>query len=138
MSYVRKKIIFDTSSLIPVCIHPDREPALVFRVAVLDHELFSSPECLQELHAVLARPKFESWRPLAKRRAWAAMYQSAVTVVEPEEKITDCRDAKDNKFLELAVAVQADCIISSDVHLLEMNPYRGIEIIRIQDFKYKM
>jgi predicted nucleic acid-binding protein len=28
-------------------------------------------------------------------------------------------------------------IVSSDVHLLELHPYRGIEILRLQDFKVK-
>lgn len=138
MSFVRKKIIFDTSSLIPVCLHPAREPAQIFRAAALNHEIFSSPECLQELHAVLSRPKFEAWQPLGQRLAWANLYQSAVTLIEPKERITDCRDAKDNKFLELAVAANADFIISSDIHLLELQPYRGIKIIRLQDFKLQM
>jgi putative PIN family toxin of toxin-antitoxin system len=137
MSYARKKIVFDTSALIPVCLHPDREHARMFRTVVLDHDLFSSTSCLRELLAVLMRPKFDAWRPLAQRHAWFAMYRSAVTVVEPGEKITACRDAKDNQFLELAVAARADRIISSDVHLLEMNPYRNIEIIRLQDFKLR-
>ena len=102
MSFVRKKIIFDTSSLIPVCLHPDREPAQIFRAATLNHEIFSSPECLQELRTVLSRSKFEAWQPLGQRLAWANLYQSAITLIEPQEKITDCRDAKDNKFTQVA------------------------------------
>jgi len=138
MSFVRKKIVFDTSSLIPVCLHPDREPARIFRSAVLEHTLFSSLACLQEIHAVLSRPKFDAWRPAPERLAWASLYQSLVMIVEPRVVVTDCRDQKDNKFLELALAVDADYIISSDVHLLEMHPYHGIEIIRLQDFKEKL
>jgi putative PIN family toxin of toxin-antitoxin system len=78
---------------------------------------------------VLSRPKFEAWRPLGQRLAWARLYQSAATWVEVTEKAQDCRDEKDNKFLELALAAQADILVSSDVHLLELNPYRGIEVI---------
>ena len=36
----------------PVCLHPDREPAQVFRLAALHHELFSSAEALRELHRI--------------------------------------------------------------------------------------
>ena len=41
----------------------------------------------------------------------------------------------DDKFLELAVAAKADVLVSSDVHLLEMHPFRGVQILQLADFK---
>lgn len=137
MSYVRKKIIFDTSSLIPVCLHPDREPASIFRHCIINHDIFASDEVLEEIFNVLSRPKFDAWQEPINRSRWFYFFKSAVKVLNPEDKVNDCRDEKDNKFLELAIAVNADLIISSDVHLLELNPYNGIEIIRLSDFKDK-
>lgn len=133
MNSARKRIVFDTSSLIPVCLHPDREPARSFRQAILYHDVFSSQETFKELVAVLSRPKFEAWRPLGQRLAWARLYQMAVTLVEITEKVQDCRDEKDNKFLELALAAKADILVSSDIHLLELHPYRDIEIIGLPE-----
>ena len=43
----------------------------------------------------------------------------------PTERVTDCRDAKDNKYLELALAAGADPIVSSDDDLLVLHPWRG-------------
>ncbi len=54
--------------------------------------------------------------------------------IELAEKITVCRDPKDNKFLELAVAGNADCIVTGDKNLLILNPFRGIKIISTSDF----
>lgn len=133
MNSARKRIVFDTSSLIPVCLHPDREPARIFRQAIRHHDVFTSEETFAELVAVLSRPKFEAWRPLGQRLAWARLYQTAVTTVEVTEKVRDCRDEKDNKFLELALAAKADVLVSSDVHLLELHPYRSIEIIGLAE-----
>lgn len=135
MNSVRKRIVFDTSSLVPACLHPDREPARDFRHAVLTHKVFTSPEAMQELFAVLSRPKFDVWRPFGQRIAWAKLYQAAVTTLEVEEKVRDCRDEKDNKFLALALAAKADILVSSDIHLLELHPYKGIEIVRLQELK---
>jgi putative PIN family toxin of toxin-antitoxin system len=135
MSSVRKRIVFDTSSLIPVCLHPGREPAHIFRQAILYHDVFTSPEALVELLAVLSRRKFDAWRPLGQRLEWASLYKSALTLVEVTERVQDCRDAKDNKFLELALAAKADILVSSDVHLLELNPYRRIPIVGLQALK---
>jgi putative PIN family toxin of toxin-antitoxin system len=133
MNSARKRIVFDTSSLIPVFLHPDREPARSFRQAILYHDVFSSPEAFKELVAVLSRSKFEVWRPLGQRLAWARLFQSAVTWVEVTEKVQVCRDDKDNKFLELALAAKADILVSSDVHLLELHPYRDVEIIGLPE-----
>ncbi|MBX9781791.1 MAG: putative toxin-antitoxin system toxin component, PIN family [Chitinophagaceae bacterium] len=52
----------------------------------------------------------------------------------PTEKITDCRDPKDNKFLELAVAANATCIITGDIDLLVLNPFRNIAILNAAVF----
>ena len=129
MNSVRKRIVFDTSSLVSVCLHPDREPARIFRQTILGHDVLSSTNALRELVVVLARPKFDAWRPLGDRLAWAKLYQAAIELIEVTERVRDCRDESDNKFLELALAAKADILVSSDVHLLELHPYQGIEIV---------
>ena len=48
----------------------------------------------------------------------------------PVERVVDCRDAKDNKYLELALAAGADIIVSSDEDLLVLHPWRGVRILR--------
>ena len=45
-----------------------------------------------------------------------------------------CRDPKDNKFLELAVAGSAGYLISGDEDLLVLNPFRGIRIVTPAEF----
>jgi uncharacterized protein len=62
MSYVRKRVDFDTSSLIPACLYPDREPAKIFRRAVQEHDVFCSADTFNELATVLAREKFNAVR----------------------------------------------------------------------------
>ena len=54
--------------------------------------------------------------------------------IEPVVKISECRDPKDNKFLELAVAGKADCIVTGDKDLLELHPFRNIRIITPKEF----
>jgi len=135
MSFVRKKLVFDTSSLIPACLYPEREPAQIFRRALLEHDVFVSPSTFNELALVLAREKFNAWRPLEQRLLWVRHFLNAVIQIEPTVQILECRDPKDNQFLELAVSANADVLVSSDLHLLEMNPFRGVEIIRLTDFK---
>lgn len=42
--------------------------------------------------------------------------------------VTD--DPEDDKFLAVAVAAQADALVTNDQHLLSHDPYRGIRIVR--------
>ena len=44
-----------------------------------------------------------------------------VTIVE---RITACRDPTDDKFLELAVNGRADMIVTGDLDLLVLSPFR--------------
>jgi predicted nucleic acid-binding protein len=50
------------------------------------------------------------------------------------EEITACRDAKDDKFLSLAVSGSASHIVSGDRDLLLLHPLRGIAIVTPQAF----
>lgn len=49
--------------------------------------------------------------------------------VDVDVEVTACRDPKDDKFLSLAVNGHATHIVSGDVDLLILNPFRGIEIV---------
>lgn len=135
---VRLRLVFDASALLPMCLHPERAPALAFRQALLQHSVYASESTLTELGEVVMRPKFDAWQPCIYRQAWLTLFQASVEVVVPTEAVTDCRDPKDNQYLELALAAKADALVSSDDDLLALHPYRGINIWRLADFQARM
>lgn len=49
---------------------------------------------------------------------------------DPAVRVTDCRDDKDNKYLELALAAEASVIVTSDSDLLVLIPWKGVNILR--------
>jgi len=55
-------------------------------------------------------------------------------LVIPDRKVTACRDPKDDKFLEAALAGSADCVISGDADLLDLTPFESIPILRPAEF----
>lgn len=79
---------------------------------------------------VLARPKFAQALTADRRRDILELLAAAAVWVEPRETVTDCRDAKDNRYLELALAAQAAVIVSGDEDLLVLDPWRGIRVLR--------
>lgn len=55
--------------------------------------------------------------------------------VEPDEEITAVEDdPDDDKFLEAAVAGNVDYLVSGDSHLLDLDTFRGIEIVDPRTF----
>jgi putative PIN family toxin of toxin-antitoxin system len=55
-------------------------------------------------------------------------------LVTPTQKVTVCRNPKDDKFLEAALVAKADCIVSGDADLLVLNPFEDIPILRPSEF----
>ena len=43
-------------------------------------------------------------------------------------------DPDDDKFIECAVVARARWIVSGDQHLLTLNEYQGIRILKVEDF----
>jgi putative PIN family toxin of toxin-antitoxin system len=50
------------------------------------------------------------------------------------EAISGCRDPKDDKFLALVLAAEADALVSSDEDLLVMSPWRGAPVMTAGEF----
>jgi uncharacterized protein len=87
-----------------------------------------------EIVGVLDRPRFARTIPLARRQHFLQALRSTAVWFEPTLRVTDCRDPKDNKYLELALAAGADMIVSSDADLLVLHPWRGIRILNPADY----
>lgn len=104
---------------------------MAFKIGVV----LLSIDTFLEFIEVCTRPKFSKDIPEASRKEIIDTFLKYALYVQITEKITDCIDPKDNKFLELAVCGKADVIVSSDLkHLLPMSPYRGIPILTPKDF----
>ena len=88
-----------------------------------------------EYREVIFRPKFDRYVSRERRQRIIDIVIVAADRVEPIEIVRECRDPKDDKYLALAAAGQADVIVSSDVHdLLSMHPWRGIPILSPADY----
>ncbi len=59
---------------------------------------------------------------------------SLAYLIKPSVEIVECRDPKDDKFLELAYSAKAKCIVSGDQDLLVLHPFRGIPIKTAAEF----
>jgi uncharacterized protein len=93
-----------------------------------------SEPVFREIAGVLARPKFAGVLSHSRRSEALELLVAAALWVEPIEKVVDCRDAKDNRYLELALAAGATVILSGDDDLLTLSPWRGVRVLRAAQF----
>ena len=97
-------------------------------------EVLVSADVIVELNDVLGRDKFADYVTEEERARFLRSLLHEAWLVEIREKVRACRDPKDDKFLELAVNGEADCIVSGDEDLLSLDPFRGIQILAPDKF----
>jgi uncharacterized protein len=126
--------VLDTNTLLSALILPGSVPDRAFRKADAQGRLAVSDATLAELRNVISRPKFDKYVPLADRLSFLAAITNTAVLVPVVHTVTDCRDPKDNKFLELALSASATLLISGDGDLLTLHPFRGIPVLTPADF----
>ena len=94
----------------------------------------TSPDLLDELEKVLARPKFTE-RFAAVGTSVEEVLDRFIELTEVVEKVTVVlADPDDDAVISCALAAGADCIVSGDEHLLSLKSYGGIEILSAAQF----
>lgn len=128
------RLILDTNILVSAFVFKSETANIVVRHAAKKHTLLFSESTFKELKSTLLKPKFAEIVELTTIRSFIINLVRIGEFIEPTEEIRVCRDPKDNKFLELASAGTASCIITGDKDLLILNPFRGIKIVSPSDF----
>ena len=133
MSVLRRAVL-DTSTLVSAALRVGSVPHQALLKVLGSCELCASGATLNELEQVLKRDKFDRYLDAETRLSFVALVrqQAHLFAVREADELTvqpACRDPKDNKFLTLALACEADAIISSDNDLLALNPWRSIPVL---------
>lgn len=138
MTTNERRFVLDTNVLVSAVLFSQSQPRLVLDKAQTIGILLMSDTVFLELQEVLLRPKFDKYSTPSKRQAFLENLIETVQFIELSEEINECRDPKDNKYLELVVSGNAECIVTGDEDLLVLNPFRGIEILTVQKFLEKI
>jgi putative PIN family toxin of toxin-antitoxin system len=131
------RAVIDTNGLVSAAIKPRGVAGRI--LAHLRNHAFTllySSMLLEELVGVLNRPRLRKKYHLTEhyRQLFLHVIRLHGEKIEPTRHITVCRDADDNKFLEVATSGGAGFIISNDEDLLVLSPFEGILIITPAEF----
>jgi putative PIN family toxin of toxin-antitoxin system len=128
------RFVFDNSAVVSALLFEQSVPGHAF-YAALDHgTILASQATFTELRDVLGRKKFDRYVTQEEREAFLALLLREAMLVEITQEVRACRDAKDDKFLELAVCGAASSVVTGDQDLLVLHPFRGIPILTPAQF----
>jgi putative PIN family toxin of toxin-antitoxin system len=123
-------IVLDASALVSAAIGRGSVPYRAVRHAFAQDRVAVSEPMMAELLGVFARPRLARFLLPDLREEVLALIDRFGVFFAPVDRVTDCRDAKDNIYLELALAAGAATIISGDADLLVLDPWRGVRILK--------
>lgn len=129
-----KFYVLDTNVIVSAILSSESVPRKAFNFVFNSEKILLSYPIWDELNEVLQRPKFAKYITEEKRDKFLWELYNQSEFIDIIEEIKECRDEKDNKFLELAISGNADFIITGDNDLLVLNPFRTIQIITPKSF----
>jgi len=91
--------------------------------------LLVSEATMTELADVLAVAKFDRYVSVEQRVSFIRLIWNIAEFVPIIHRVRECRDPKDDKFLEVALNGRSDLILTGDADLLALNPWREIAIV---------
>lgn len=129
-----KKYICDTNILLSSLLSDSSPPAKTIDY-IRKNGLFSfSQDTFIEFEEVLNRPKFDKFLSIDTRLNFISEVRDLSVFYEINQKIDICRDPKDNKFLDVAIASSADYLITGDDDLLVLKSIKNTTIITPRKF----
>lgn len=129
-----KKVIIDTNVVISAILK-GRVPRLVIQFIVdsSNYQWVVSREILAEYKEVLNRKKFKL--PDEIKNQWLETIDLAITLIYVKVEVDFPRDRKDAKFLECAIATEADFLITGDTDFNEAQSLIDTAIVSVALFK---
>jgi putative PIN family toxin of toxin-antitoxin system len=129
-------IVIDTNIFISAVLSPSGTAYKAFSKAIKNFKIVHTEETYQELAQRIYKPKFDRYISNPRREDFLSSIRNQSQFSQTTLEIADCRDPDDNKFLELALEVQAKFLLTGDKDLLSLktqSPYQNL-IISPRDF----
>ena len=126
------RVVLDTNVLVSATIS-DGKPRELLRKGIADEfSIITSDRILKELVIVLRRPKFKTNEDEIHRIILALIRSSEVVSVKSKFEAVK-EDPKDDIIVNTAYDGRANIIVTGDKHLLELENFKRIKIITIEN-----
>jgi putative PIN family toxin of toxin-antitoxin system len=128
------RLVLDTNVLVSAVLSPNSVSAKVLNWGEDNGIILYSAATLTELLSVLGRSKFAKYINSDDINGLSVRIRNAWFLVEILKEVKLCRDAKDDKFIEVALNGDASHLITGDADLLVLHPIQNIPVINPRTF----
>ena len=134
------RIVLDTNVIVSAFIKPEGNPGVILKKIFTEdsHTLLLSKGIVDELRRTLTYPKVRKCISFSDHQInfWITSLEMIAQDVCPRFTYNPIvlEDPKDDIYIITAIEGNAQCIVSGDNHLLNLNPYEGIPILKPSHF----
>lgn len=129
-----ERVVIDTNVFVSGLLRKSSVPGQAASKARHNATLPVSQDTMRELADVLAEAKFDRYVTVEQRVQFVRLITRIGEFVPLIQRVRECRDPKDDKFLEVALNGRADVIITGDADLLSLNAWRTIAILSPSEY----
>jgi uncharacterized protein len=126
------RVVFDSNIFISALVFPgsQAEQAL-FRILDGADTLILSKAIMDEVLVTLGRKFSRDQEALSQT---AVLLSEIAEMVQPARRVRILKDDPDNRVLECAETGQAECIVTGDKVMLQLNQYRNIRLVSLREY----
>jgi putative PIN family toxin of toxin-antitoxin system len=130
-----RRVVLDANVYVSALLAPAGSPAQILeRWGDNQFDVIVGPLLIAELERVLRRRKFSNSIPVVQVDALlSSLTEDGITVADPQAQPGATPDPGDDYLVALAQAGDADCIVSGDTHLTQLNDPRP-PVLRPREF----
>lgn len=128
------KVVIDTNVYISGTFWSGKPKKIINMAKRREISVVTSKELLEELKDVLTREDKDFKLSEEEADKIIGNIRSYAELVKPTQRVTVCRDIKDNMVIECAIEGGADYIVSGDPDLKVLKEYQKIQIVNPTEF----
>lgn len=126
------RVVVDTNVLVRYLIRPGAATRGLIEEAWVAEEflMVTSPQLIEELEDVLARPRIQALVPLESAVVLVEMIRERAELVEAPDVVPSyTRDPKDDMFVACAIAGRANFLVTEDLDLLVLDGLMDVRMV---------
>lgn len=132
-----KRIVIDTNVFISALIGQYSYPYKIFSnlIATGEFQICISETLMEEYRGVSQREKFMKYPEFAEKAAGLISSIERIGILaDPTQKIERIKDKPDNHLLEIAVEVDAFCVVTGNTRDFDFDEFEGVRILTPKEF----
>ncbi len=129
------RVVLDTNIVVSALIGKGNPRRVLEIISLREAIVCLSSATFAEYVEVLSRPKFARYPEFSESAVTTVRHLRSMSLfVKPTRRVQVCSDPDDDKFLEIALEVEASYLITGNKKHFPLESYKGVRIVSPAEF----